>query len=91
MSYCIPVVLRAVCCANTFVHGDFSLGRAGVPIAYVAGLWLFITSCFLFWPSSGPVDQYNVHALRGARMRVGGMMCGSRACAHGFTSRVPHR
>jgi hypothetical protein len=95
MSYCIPVVLRAVCCANTFVHGDFSLGRAGVPIAYVAGLWLFITSCFLFWPSSGPVDQYNVRVLRAAAHACTqpwqDVWLTRRALARLFTSPACHR
>lgn len=61
MSYCIPIFLRAVFCAKSFVRGDFHLGMFGVPVAYIAWLWLFITSLFLFWPSSGPVDKYNMN------------------------------
>ena len=61
MSYCIPLMLRATVAARTFVRGDFHLGRAGLPIAHAAWMWLFVTSLFLFWPSTFPVNAYNMN------------------------------
>ena len=61
ISYCIPLMLRATVVGRDFVRGDFSLGRAGLLIAHLAWMWLFVTSLFLFWPSSFPVDQFNMN------------------------------
>ena len=61
ISYCIPLMLRGTVTAKTFVQSTFSLGRAGVVVANIAWIWLFITSLFLFWPSTFPVDQYNMN------------------------------
>ena len=68
MSYCIPVLLRASVGARTFVRGDFHLGPLSLPMAWIAGLWLLITSLFLFWPSYAPVDRYSVRASRATRV-----------------------
>ena len=61
ISYCIPLMLRATSAAATFVQSDFNLGRLGRPVATVAWVWLFITSCFLFWPSTFPVNRFNMN------------------------------
>ena len=52
-------MLRGTVAAKSFVQSSFSLGRAGVVVANIAWLWLFITSLFLFWPTTFPVDQYS--------------------------------
>jgi amino acid transporter len=61
ISYCIPLMLRGTVMARTFVQSTFSLGRAGAVVANIAWIWLFITSLFLFWPSTFPVNQYNMN------------------------------
>ena len=61
ISYCIPLMLRGTVAAKTFVQSSFSLGRFGTLVANLAWLWLFVTSLFLFWPSTFPVDQYNMN------------------------------
>jgi amino acid transporter len=58
MSYCVPLMLRATTARKTFLQTNFNLGRAGLVVANLAWVWLFITSLFLFWPTSFPVDEY---------------------------------
>ena len=61
ISYCIPLMLRGTFAAKTFTQSTFSLGRAGVLVANIAWIWLFITSLFLFWPSTFPVNKFNMN------------------------------
>lgn len=60
ISYAIPVLLRAWQ-GSAFVRSDFHLGAAGPAMAWVAGAWLVVTSCFLCWPSAFPVSKLNMN------------------------------
>ena len=46
--------LRAACRAR-------AQGRLSLPIAWAAFVWLFVTSLFFFWPTSWPVNKYNMN------------------------------
>jgi hypothetical protein len=45
-------LIRATIARKTFVKSSFNLGWLGVPLAWISGLWLLITSCFFLFPSS---------------------------------------
>jgi len=57
MSYCVPLMLRGTTARKTFLQTDFNLGRFGTLVANIAWFWLFVTSLFLFWPTTFPVDK----------------------------------
>jgi amino acid transporter len=61
ISYCIPILLRCTVAAKSFEKSAFHMGRLSLPIAWISWFWLFITSCFMFWPTVFPVNVYNMN------------------------------
>jgi len=57
VSYGIPVLLKLVYQPASFPDTPMSLGRWSVPCGIASCLWLFGTSCFLFFPSQAPVAE----------------------------------
>ena len=55
VSYGIPILLRITAARNDFRPAKFSLGRLCVPFGIISCIWLFGTSCFLFFPTQYPV------------------------------------
>lgn len=61
ISYFIPLCLRCTVARNTFIGGEFNLGRFGQSIAAVASLWLLITSLIMLLPSEYPITADNMN------------------------------
>ena len=63
ISYAIPIVLAVTTGKEEFkAHRSpaFSLGPASSAMHWIAGVWLVLTSCIFFWPSSFPVHVVGV-------------------------------
>ncbi|CAF3805234.1 unnamed protein product [Rotaria sordida] len=61
ISYVIPIFFRCTVGRKRFPVGEFNLGRFSLPIAIVSVVWLFITSIFMFFPSTYPVTGDNMN------------------------------
>jgi len=61
ISYAIPIFLRVAVKPRQFVRGDFHLGPFSLVIGWIAAIWLTVTSIFLFFPFSAPVNKYNMN------------------------------
>ncbi|CAF1208421.1 unnamed protein product [Didymodactylos carnosus] len=61
ISYMLPILFRITHSRNTFLLGQFNLGRFGVPIGVLSVLWLFITSVILLFPFNYPITAQNMN------------------------------
>ncbi|CAF1001139.1 unnamed protein product, partial [Didymodactylos carnosus] len=61
VSYLIPILFRITVARKTFKLGEFNLGKFGVLIGTISSIWLFITSVFMFFPSTYPVTKDNMN------------------------------
>ncbi|CAF3592562.1 unnamed protein product [Adineta steineri] len=61
VSYLIPIFLRCTIARNKFPHGEFNLGRFGIPIAILSSIWLSITSIIMLFPSNYPITKDNMN------------------------------
>jgi amino acid transporter len=59
VSYAIPILLRATCARKSFKQSTFSLGIFSLPIAWISGIWLVVTSTFFIWPNAFITDPDN--------------------------------
>lgn len=61
ISYFIPIFLRCTVARNTFILGEFNIGRFGRYIALVSSIWLFFTSLIMLLPSEYPINVDNMN------------------------------
>ncbi|WIA33412.1 hypothetical protein OEZ86_006546 [Tetradesmus obliquus] len=61
ISYAIPIFFRLVNGSNTFMPGPVHLGRAGVPVAVIALLWVAFLTVLFVLPTAYPVTHVNLN------------------------------
>jgi hypothetical protein len=59
--YAIPIFFRLINGSNTFKPGPVHLGRAGVPIAIIALLWVAFLTVLFVLPTAYPVTHINLN------------------------------
>jgi hypothetical protein len=59
--YAIPIFFRLINGSNTFKPGPVHLGRAGVPIAVIALLWVAFLTVLFVLPTAYPVTHINLN------------------------------
>ncbi len=59
ISYAIPIFLRITAAKDTFVHGNFNLGKYGLVFGWISLLWLVFTSALFLFPVEFPITAEN--------------------------------
>jgi hypothetical protein len=59
--YAIPIFFRLINGSNTFKPGPVHLGRAGVPVAIIALLWVAFLTVLFVLPTAYPVTHINLN------------------------------
>ncbi|KAH7230874.1 amino acid/polyamine transporter I [Fusarium tricinctum] len=86
LSYLAPIILliwRCICRPNTLVWGPWRLGKAGLYINIVAGIYLAYTCIFLLFPPFQPITALNMNyasVVLGGALLFGCFYWPLRAC-----------
>jgi len=59
--YMLPIVFRCTTARNTFKKGKLNLGKFGVPIGIISGIWLLLTFVILLFPFNYPITAQNMN------------------------------
>jgi len=60
ISYALPILFKVVFPQPNWPNPKFNLGVLSVPFNVIGCTWLFATSCLLFLPPQGPIDNATV-------------------------------
>ena len=63
VSYGLPILFKLIFQPSDFPKTSMDLGMWSKPFGIISCLWLFGTSCLLFFPVENPVDKKNMNWL----------------------------